>query len=132
MAVILRSFSGVHAASNVLQLGKMIPSPTPIMMRKTISNVEPPEMDIHKENVLSFMYNGSRVIFLPFVTANGVNKLKTAAIRTPSNSVIFPPILTEIKPPGLEKTTFFKKLWKFPFTVCFFKNMRRIYYLFSF
>lgn len=43
--------------SEVLSLheGNMMPSPTPIIMRKTISKFDPPEIDIFYINILSYL-----------------------------------------------------------------------------
>lgn len=43
VAVMLRSFKGVQAASSVLQDGNMIPSPIPMMIRKTMRALAPPK-----------------------------------------------------------------------------------------
>lgn len=55
VAVMLRSFKGVQAASKVLQAGNMTPSPQPTIIRSIINNVDPPSKNENSSYVLPFV-----------------------------------------------------------------------------
>lgn len=76
-ANLLRSANGTQAASNELIAGKMVPWPSPIRTRRTISAVDPPHS-----------------------TANGVSSVKMVVDKIPRASVYLPPNFSAKIPAG--------------------------------